>query len=155
MVYIPRTVGHTIQCSAFVCSGRLSPGRQRHNEENNHSLVGSRPDLINHDTSSLPDAPASCRADDQCARGGTNCAAERQKLDAGVARDRDFDWGESRKKLHAIKRYLSNTASPLNSFRSLAITNGSSVQVYSSRTQRKPRLFSPLSGVAWLRAATR
>ena len=116
MVYIPRTVGHTIQCSAFVCSGRLSPGRQRHNEENNHSLVGSRPDLINHDTSSLPDAPASCRADDQCARGGTNCAAERQKLDAGFARDRRLNRDESREGLHSIQRHHPIKAAPLAYF---------------------------------------
>jgi len=106
MIYIPRTVGHPIHCSAFVCSGRLSPGRQRHSEENNHRFVGSRPGFINRGTSSITDAATSCRTDDKCAGGGTNCAAEREKLDAGLAWDRNFGWGKPGKKLYAIERHL-------------------------------------------------
>ena len=179
MVYIPRTVGHTIQCSAFVCSGKLSPERQRHDEENTHSLVSSCPDLINHDTSSITDASAPRCAGGQSASRRTDLAAQRAELDAGLARDRRLNRDESREKLHSIQRHSPIKAAPLALWSAAAttplwivhykITQPQAIRadpqsaslpphfkaLYSSRTQRKPRLSSPLSGVAWLRAATR
>ena len=116
MVYIPRTVGHTIQCSAFVCSGRLSPGRQRHNEENNHSLVTSPPDLFDRDLSSIADASAPRWAGSQCASRRTDLAAQRAELDAGLARDWGINRYESREELHSIQRHHPIKAAPLAYF---------------------------------------
>src|SRR5207249_823800 len=104
---------NTIQCSAFVCSGKLSPERQRHDEENTHSLVSSCPDLINRDTSSITDASAPRCAGGQSASRRTDLAAQRAELDAGLARDRRLNRDESREKLHSIQRCSPIKAAPL------------------------------------------
>jgi len=104
---------NTIQCPAFVCSGKLSPERQRHDEENTHSLVSSGPDLINHDTSSITDASAPRCAGGQSASRRTDLAAQRAELDAGLARDRRLNRDESREKLHSIQRCSPIKAAPL------------------------------------------